>query len=39
MEQEENGKQIRLTSGEIAQLWTQYLSDSASICLLSYFLG
>ncbi|WP_252120809.1 DUF3231 family protein [Halalkalibacter sp. APA_J-10(15)] len=32
------GKQIRLTSGEIAQLWAQYMSDSASICMLTYFL-
>lgn len=34
----ENGKQIRLTSMEIAQLWAQYLNDSGSICILSYFL-
>jgi hypothetical protein len=31
------GKQVRLTSGEISQLWTQYMNDSASICLLSHF--
>lgn len=31
-------KQIRLTSAEIAQLWAQYMNDSASICTLSYFL-
>ncbi|WP_099355084.1 DUF3231 family protein [Fredinandcohnia onubensis] len=30
--------QIRLTAGEIAQLWMQYLNDSASVCVLSYFL-
>ncbi|MEH7383810.1 DUF3231 family protein [Bacillus sp. JJ1521] len=35
---EEKGSQIRLTAGEIAQLWIQYLNDSASICVLSYFL-
>jgi hypothetical protein len=34
----ENGKQIRLTSSEIAQLWAQYLNDSGSICMLTYFL-
>ncbi|WP_349305541.1 DUF3231 family protein [Bacillus sp. FJAT-49736] len=36
MEVKEN--QIRLTAGEIAQLWVQYLNDSASICVLTYFL-
>ena len=35
---EGKGNQIRLTAGEIAQLWIQYLNDSASICVLSYFL-
>jgi len=35
---EELGKQIRLTSEELAQLWIQYLNDSSSICVLSYFL-
>ncbi|WP_112181362.1 DUF3231 family protein [Paraliobacillus zengyii] len=34
MEQE---KQIRLTSTEITQLWAQYMNDSASICMLTYF--
>jgi hypothetical protein len=34
----ENGKQIRITSAEIAQLWAQYLNDSGSICILTYFL-
>lgn len=38
MEGKGKGNQIRLTSGEIAQLWIQYLNDSASICVLSYFL-
>lgn len=35
---EEMETQIRLTAGEIAQLWVQYLNDSASKCLLTYFL-
>lgn len=35
---DEQGKQIRLTSSEMAQIWTQYLNDSASICMLTYFL-
>nr|WP_304217043.1 DUF3231 family protein [Fredinandcohnia onubensis] len=35
---EGKGSQIRLTAGEIAQLWMQYLNDSASVCILSYFL-
>ncbi|TDK55985.1 DUF3231 family protein [Bacillus salipaludis] len=35
---EEKGNQIRLTAGEIAQLWIQYLNDSSSKCVLSYFL-
>lgn len=35
MERKEN--QIRLTSAELGQLWTQYLNDSASICMLTYF--
>jgi len=34
----EKGKQIRLTAGEIGQLWLQYLNDSSSLCVLSYFL-
>ncbi|WP_037985606.1 DUF3231 family protein [Thalassobacillus devorans] len=34
----EQGKQVRLTSTEIAQLWTQYMNDSASVCMLTYFL-
>ncbi|MEH7436609.1 DUF3231 family protein [Neobacillus drentensis] len=35
---EGKGKQIRLTAGEISQLWLQYLNDSSSICVLTYFL-
>ncbi len=34
----EERKQIRLTSAEVAQLWAQYLNDSASQCMLLYFL-
>ena len=34
----ENGKQIRITSTEGAQLWAQYLNDGGSICILTYFL-
>jgi len=30
--------QIKLTSVEMAQLWGQYLNDSGSICMLTYFL-
>lgn len=29
---------ITLTAGELGQLWAQYLNDSASICVLTYFL-
>lgn len=35
---EGTGKQIRLTAGEMAQLWSQYLNDSSSICILTFFL-
>lgn len=35
---EEMGTQIRLTAGEIAQLWMQYLNDSSSVCVITYFL-
>jgi hypothetical protein len=35
---EEKDIQIRLTAGEISQLWVQYLNDSASVCVLSFFL-
>jgi hypothetical protein len=33
-----SGNQIRLTAGELGQLWTQYLNDSSSICVLTFFL-
>jgi len=29
---------IRLTAAEMAMLWTQYINDTASICVNSYFL-
>jgi hypothetical protein len=34
----ESNKNINLTSAELAQLWNTYLSDSMSICVLTYFL-
>lgn len=34
----EDGKQIRITSAEMAQLWAQFLNDSASVCMLTFFL-
>jgi hypothetical protein len=34
----DRGKQIRLTAGEMGQLWFQYLNDSASVCVLTFFL-
>lgn len=33
-----NGKQVRITSAEIGPLWAQYMHDSGSICILTYFL-
>lgn len=35
---QEEIRQIRLTSAEMSQLWSQYMNDSASICMLTYFL-
>jgi hypothetical protein len=29
---------IRLTAAEMAMLWTQYINDTASICVISHFL-
>ncbi|MGG7620497.1 DUF3231 family protein [Bacillus coreaensis] len=29
---------IRLTAAEMAMLWTQFINDTASICVISYFL-
>ncbi|SDI67979.1 Protein of unknown function [Alteribacillus bidgolensis] len=34
----ETSSHIRLTSSEIATLWTSYLNNSMSICVLEYFL-
>lgn len=34
----EQGKQIRLTSGELTHLVIQYMQDSGNVCTLSYFL-
>ncbi|MRG85864.1 DUF3231 family protein [Salinibacillus xinjiangensis] len=31
-------KKVQLTSSEIAPLWNQYLNDSASVCMLTYYL-
>ncbi|WEG17853.1 DUF3231 family protein [Alkalihalophilus pseudofirmus] len=33
-----SSKQIRLTTAEMAYLWAQYVSDSASRCMLLYFM-
>lgn len=33
-----NEKKIRLTSGEIASLWTSFMNDSMSKCVLGYML-
>ncbi|MCR2807632.1 DUF3231 family protein [Paenibacillus soyae] len=32
------GHQVRLTSAEVSNLWTQYMSDSASACFTRHFL-
>jgi hypothetical protein len=32
------GHNVRLTSAEIANLWTQYMNDSMAACVTSYFL-
>lgn len=34
----EKEKQIKLTTGEMAQLWAQYMNDSGSVCVLTHFL-
>lgn len=33
-----NDQNIKLTSAELSQLWTNYMSDSMSSCVLKYFL-
>jgi len=35
---DEKETQIRLTAGEISQLWVQYLNDSSNLCVLTYFI-
>ncbi|MDG5789365.1 DUF3231 family protein [Evansella sp. AB-P1] len=34
----DNGRIIKLTSAEIAALWSMYMADSGSICLFKHFL-
>jgi hypothetical protein len=34
----ENGKKVKITSAELAQLWAQFMNDSGSICVLKFFL-
>ncbi|MFP7296638.1 DUF3231 family protein [Neobacillus niacini] len=34
----ENDKKVKITSAELAQLWSQYMNDSGSICVLKFFL-
>jgi len=34
----EDKTKIRLTAAEMSSLWTQYINDTASICVLSYFM-
>ncbi|MEH7245931.1 DUF3231 family protein [Neobacillus niacini] len=31
-------RMVKITSSELAMLWSQYLNDSGSICVLTYFL-
>lgn len=31
-------KHLKLTTGEMAQLWAQYMNDSGSVCVLTHFL-
>ncbi len=33
-----NESAVQLTSAELSQIWTSYLNDTASICILKYFL-
>ena len=35
----ETNHSIRLTSGEIASLWTTYMSDSMAVCVIKHALG
>ncbi|SFA94480.1 Protein of unknown function [Lentibacillus halodurans] len=34
-----NESNIKLTSAELSQIWTSYQNDTASICILKYFLN
>jgi hypothetical protein len=34
----DNDIKIKLTTGEMAQLWAQYMNDSGSVCVLTHFL-
>ncbi|PFN78568.1 hypothetical protein COJ85_31550 [Bacillus sp. AFS076308] len=38
MEEEKNDIKIKLTSAEIASLWSTYMSDSAAVCIFEHFL-
>ncbi|MDF2790956.1 MAG: hypothetical protein K0S80_4058 [Neobacillus sp.] len=31
-------KKVMITSAELAQLWAQYMNDSGSVCVLTFFL-
>lgn len=35
----EDKKKIGLTAAEMSSLWTQYINDTVSICVLSYFIN
>ncbi|MEH7886984.1 DUF3231 family protein [Bacillus sp. JJ1609] len=35
----EDKTKIRLTAGEVSSLWTQYINDTISECVLTYFLN
>jgi hypothetical protein len=34
----ENDRKVKITSAELAQLWAQYMNDSGSVCVLTFFL-
>jgi hypothetical protein len=34
----ENARKVMITSAELAQLWAQYMNDSGSVCVLTFFL-
>ncbi|WP_414859347.1 DUF3231 family protein [Paenibacillus haidiansis] len=34
----ETVRNIRLTSAELASLWTTYMNDTMAVCILRYFL-